>query len=102
MEYEQFLIKRIAELRQKRGVSARDMSLSMKQNVNYVNRIEHGQMMPSIQGFFAICEYLNVTPKDFFDDDNAQPELIGGIVESLKKLDGGTLTHIAALAEKLV
>jgi transcriptional regulator with XRE-family HTH domain len=72
MEYEQLLVNRIAELRRKRGVSARDMSLSMKQNVNYVNRIEHRQMMPSMHGFFAICEYLNITPKDFFDFDSNQ------------------------------
>ncbi|GHV10330.1 hypothetical protein FACS1894217_15750 [Clostridia bacterium] len=67
MNYEQFFIRRLAELRKLKGVSARDMSLSLGQNVNYVNHIENGKMFPSMQAFFALCEYLNITPKDFFN-----------------------------------
>ena len=102
MDYEQLLVKRIAELRQKRGVSARDMSLTMKQNVNYVNRIEHVQMMPSMQGFFAICEYLNITPKDFFDFENSQPERLKGLIENLKKLDDTALGYVTGIAQKML
>jgi transcriptional regulator with XRE-family HTH domain len=102
VEYEQLLAMRLAELRKKRGVSARDMSLSMGQNVNYVNRIEHGRMMPSMQGFFAVCEYLNITPKDFFDFDSGQPERVNGLVENLKKLDDDALGHVAGIVGKML
>ena len=37
--YEEFTQKRIAQLRIQRGVSARDMSLSLGQNVSYINKI---------------------------------------------------------------
>ena len=43
------------------------MSLSMGQNPGYINNIESGKSMPSLCGIFYICEYLGMTPKDFFD-----------------------------------
>lgn len=54
--YDKFLSERIANLRVLKNVSARDMSLSMGQNENYINHIENGKSMPSMQGFFYICE----------------------------------------------
>jgi transcriptional regulator with XRE-family HTH domain len=102
LSYEQLLIKRLTELRQKQGVSARDMSLSMGQNVNYVNSIEHGKITPSMSGFFGICGFLNVTPKDFFDTDNSQPDKLAALIETLKKLDVESLNLIAGVAEKML
>ncbi len=52
--------------RNKRQISAREMSLSLGQNVNYINYIENGRHLPSMHGFFLICEYLGVEPCDFF------------------------------------
>ena len=43
---------RLAKLREERGVSARDMSLSMGQNPGYINNIESGKSMPSLSGIF--------------------------------------------------
>ena len=40
MIYEGFP-KRLAELRQEKGVSARDMSLSLGQSESYINKIEN-------------------------------------------------------------
>ena len=56
---------RLAQLREKKGVSARDMSLSIGQNENYINSIENGKSKPSLDGVFYICEYLGVTPSEY-------------------------------------
>ena len=56
---------RLARLREKKGVSARDMSLSIGQNPGYINNIETGKSKPSLEGFFFICEYLSITPSEF-------------------------------------
>lgn len=53
-------------LRNKRGLSAREMSLGLGQNVNYINLIENGKRLPSMQGFFSICDYMGISPADFF------------------------------------
>ncbi len=60
---------RLRYLRNKKKLSAREMSIALGQNVNYINLIENGKRFPSLQGFFAICEYLEISPSDFFDSE---------------------------------
>ena len=84
---------RLAQLRSEKGVSARDMSLSIGQNASYINNIENGKALPSMTGFFYICEYLNITPGEFFDAENKNPEKIQEVVENLKKLDSEQLDN---------
>ncbi|MDD2627205.1 MAG: helix-turn-helix transcriptional regulator, partial [Candidatus Methanomethylophilus sp.] len=55
---------RLARLRELKGVSARDMSLSIGQNPGYINNIETGKSKPSLEGILYICEYLGVTPSE--------------------------------------
>jgi len=64
--YEKEFSKRLCELRLEKGVSAREMSLSLGQSASYINRIENGKMLPSMGGFFKICDYLSITPQSFF------------------------------------
>ena len=58
-------IKRLVQLRQNKGVSARDMSLSIGQSAGYINNIENGINYPSMTVFFYICDYLGVTPSEY-------------------------------------
>jgi len=46
--YEDFFADRMASLRMKRSVSAREMSLTIGQNESYINRIENKQTFPSM------------------------------------------------------
>lgn len=59
MQEEDFA-KRLSALRQEKGASARDMSLSLGQNAGYINNIENGHNLPSMTVFFYICEYLGI------------------------------------------
>lgn len=88
---------RLAQLRNRKGVSARDMSLSIGQNPGYINNIESGKAMPSMTNFFFICEYLNISPKDFFDFDCKNPEKTNNITESLKHLNENQLEIINSI-----
>ena len=65
--YEDFFSKRLAQLRLEKNVSARDMSLSLGQSESYINKIENGKAFPSMQVFFYICEYLKISPMEFFN-----------------------------------
>ena len=93
---------RIATLRTKKGVSAREMSLDMGQNANYINQIENSGSAPSIQGLFYICEYLGITPSEFFDVDNKNPEKLKAIIENLKKLSDSQLELIEKLTNEMI
>ena len=99
--YEDFIAGRLSQLRQAKGCSARDMSLSIGQNANYINHIENRKMLPSMQAFFYICEYLNMTPQEFFDAGNARPEQMNDLIDDLKTLDAKTFSYIAGIAKEL-
>lgn len=93
---------RLAQLREKKGVSARDMSLSMGQNPGYINNIESGKSMPSLTGIFYICDYLGITPSEFFDMEVQNPTKLNEIIENLKQLDDRQLDTIAMLIKDIV
>ena len=93
---------RLAQLREKKGVSARDMSLSMGQNPGYINNIETGKSKPSLDGIFFICEYLGVTPSEFFDLDSSNPSKLDAIIKDMKKLNDQQLDTIATLVKDLI
>lgn len=59
---------RLARLRSAKGVSARQMSLDIGQNKNYINSIETGHNFPTMQNFFDICQYLCIPPHRFFQE----------------------------------
>ena len=99
--YEDFIPERLAKLRNQKGVSARDMSLSLGQANNYINNIENKKSLPSMLSFFYICEYLGVTPQQFFDDGNTNPQQLTAIIEDLKELDMDVLSNVAALVKVL-
>ena len=100
--YEDDFPLRLAQLRNKKGVSARDMSLSIGQNHAYINNIESGKALPSMTIFFYICEYLNLTPAEFFDMDSRNPMKLQGLIEDLKKLDDKQLDNIADIVKGLI
>lgn len=102
MMYEDIFPVRLAQLRIKKGVSARDMSLSIGQNAGYINNIETGKALPSMSAFFFICEYLNISPEEFFDVDSEQPEELRNLVNNLKHLDELQLKSISSIVEGLV
>lgn len=99
--YEAEFPLRLARLRNKKGVSARDMSLSIGQNAGYINNIETGKSLPSMTGFFYICEYLSITPKEFFDFDVEEPKKLKSVINNLKKLNAEQLSNISGIIEGL-
>lgn len=56
-----------------------------------------------MSGFFYICEYLQLSPKDFFDIDAKNPEKLNELIKDLKKLDDKQLLDsIASIVQGLV
>ena len=98
---ESYIVSRITELRMKKGVSARDMSLSLGQSESYINTIENKRSLPSITLFLYICEYFDSSPMEFFDEGNKYPTELADIVKDLKKLNGETLGRIAHVIKDL-
>ncbi len=99
--YEDFLPERLAKLRTQKGVSARDMSLTLGQANNYINNIENKKSLPSMQAFFYICDFLGVTPQEFFDEGNPHPETLREFMAEAMKLDTESIGFLLGLMKKL-
>lgn len=99
--FEDFFIERLTSLRNQKNVSAREMSLALGQNGSYINRIENRLTFPSMQVFFYICEYFQITPQEFFDENNPAPGKINQITEEARKLDDFQLETIMAVIKGL-
>lgn len=86
MDYTKWFAERLSQLRMEKGVSARDMSLSLGQSASYINKIENRRSLPSMNGFFYICEYLEIEPRDFFDTAMKSPRKNMEPIEDISKL----------------
>jgi len=95
--YEEKFSARLTQLRIEKGVSARDMSLSIGQNPGYINTIEVEKALPSMTSFFYICEYLEITPMQFFDFDCKHPKKLDDICNNLNKLSDSQFKNIQEL-----
>lgn len=100
LEREEFC-RRLTQLRMNKGVSARDMSLSIGQSPNYIRGIEAGENYPSMATFFYICDYLEITPGEFFDMASTNPTKASKLLELAKSLPDDQLDLLIALTKAL-
>jgi len=83
-----FIKNRIVELRLKKGVSEYEMSLALGKNRGYIQGISSGKALPKMREFLSICEYFNITPTMFFDNETHNPILIQMIFDGVMELNG--------------
>ena len=102
MYEEEKFAKRITELRMQKGVSARDMSLSIGQCEAYINKIENGKSLPSMMVFFYICEYFGVTPEQFFGYENTDPLLSEEVTRKIKALSPKKQKHLIDIIDDMI
>lgn len=100
--YGEFFSERLSRLRIEKGVSARDMSLSIGQSAGYINALENQRGYPSMQLFFYICDYLGISPSEFFDENNSHPVEYREIMKDLSCLEPEQLKHIWAIIKDLI
>ena len=98
---QEWFSSRLAQIRTARKLSARDLSLSLGQSPGYINKIENKRSLPSMQVFFYLCEYLKITPEDFFAQNITYPILLNETISELKKLDSHQLEHILRIVKDI-
>ncbi len=97
----EYVRNRITALRLKADISEYQMSLELGQNRSYIQSISSGKAMPSMAGFFNICDYFNITPVEFFDDSVKEPALLNEVFSSMKNLSEDDLELIRSIAQRL-
>lgn len=83
------------------GVSARDMSLSLGMSENYINSLENGKLVPSLEVFDYICDFLKISYKDFFDEDKTNPSDQNDLIKLTAGLQNTQIDNLKEIAQGL-
>jgi len=97
----QFIRDRISVLRTKKNVSEYRMSTDLGHSKSYIQSISSGRSMPSLSEFLYICEYLGVTPKEFFDEDIKEPQLVRNLYELTRNMSKEDIEVLITTAKRL-
>lgn len=99
--YEKFVRDRITQLRLKKGISEYKMSYDLGHSRGYIYNISSGNALPPLKEFFAICDYFEITPQQFFDDSTQYPELIQKAIDSMKHLDESDMLMLLSIINRM-
>ena len=68
----------------------------------YDYNISSGKALPPLKEFFAICEYFEITPQQFFDDTTPNPELIQKALEGMKQLSESDMFMLLGIINRIL
>ncbi len=87
--------ERLIQLRMSKGYSARKMSIHLGKSTNYIQDIESGESLPSLPAFFDICDYLEISPEQFFCIDEPLEKInLRNEINSLSDKEFSLVRHI--------
>lgn len=89
-----FIRDRITQLRLEKGISEYKLSYDLGHSRGYIYNISSGKTLPSMSEFLTICEYFDITPKDFFDAEQFSPQKSNELLREFGKLTPIQAKHI--------
>lgn len=98
---EVFIRKRITELRIRKNVSEYRMSRDLGHSNGYIQGIISGKALPRMGEFLSICEYLEVTPAEFFSEGEEDLTRYKRLLSSLRAMSDQRLKLLEDLAKAL-
>lgn len=81
-----FIPRRITQLRLQRDISEYQLSLELGLSRGYVQALTSGRSMPSIKQLFNIMDYFDLKPAEFFREEDPDPPELREIVYLLRDL----------------
>ena len=97
-----FVRERITQLRMAKGVSEYKMSYDLGHSRGYINNISSGKALPSLTELFAICDYFEITPVEFFSETVSNPILQKTVIADMERLSEKGLLLVQALVERML
>lgn len=67
------------------------MSSDLGHSKSYIQSISSGKALPSMSEFLYICECLGVTPKEFFDTESDEPQLVSVLINKIRNMSADDL-----------
>ena len=88
---------RYAKIRLAHNISARKLSMELGQSTEYINQIENGRCLPSVEGLLNFCDYFQISVGEFFEERFQYPVQYSKIIEELNQMDEQTVGKIYEL-----
>ena len=98
---EQFIRDRITKLREQKNVSERRMSLDLGHSASYIRSISSGRSLPSMSEFLYICEYLDISPMEFFDDGQHSSSLKQEAIDYIRVMSDSDVALFLKLFKRM-
>lgn len=98
---ENFIRERITHHRIAAGKSEREMSLDLGHSGSYINSISSGRTSPSMKEFLYICEYLNITPEQFFQEEVQRSPSKRKLISQIDHLSESNVELLSELITRL-
>ena len=77
------------------------MSYDLGHSRGYIYNISSGKALPPMKEFLSICDYFEITPQQFFDDNTNIPELIQKAIDGMKQLNETDIIMILGIINRL-
>lgn len=78
------------------------MSYDLGHSRGYVHNISSGKAKPPMKEFFAICDYFELTPQQFFDECTQNLELIQKASAGMKKFSEDDMPMLLGVINRLL
>ena len=92
--------ERITRLRIEKQVSEYQMSDDLEQSSGYIQGISSGRSLPSMKMFLNICEYLEIKPSEFFEEQ-MPTSMQRRLREETLDLTDEDITHLLYIIQKM-
>mgnify|MGYP003299359264 CR=1 FL=1 len=100
--YEQIVRERITQLRLQKGVSEYQMSYDLGHSRGYVYNISSGKSLPPLKELFAMCDYFDITPQEFFNTGTSHPALLQKLIDKMQQLDEDDLLMLLGIINRIL
>lgn len=71
-----YLGSKIKELRQKKGLSLRELGDQINMNYSHLSRLENGLKVPSLETVELLAGYFGVRPSYFFEEEATELTIV--------------------------
>ena len=102
MEME-FVRRRITELRLAKGISEVSMSKALGHSSSYITHITSGRANPSVPELLYIIDFLDVTPRTFFteEENEGRSILLQKAIDRLEQYSENDLAMILPVLDRI-
>lgn len=97
-----FIRQRLSMLIKEKNISEYQLSLDLGRSKGYIQGITSGRALPSMQEFLNICDFFNITPQEFFDQEGYSSLAIIELENKIEQLELSDIELLDEIVSRLI